>query len=222
MTSPERMSQFLTSFQGSHFRWGVSGLAYLCFVMTMALNTWILSGGIRKGIERAASWGMPVLIGLSVLLTIRVLTLGAPDPSHPENHVWNGMGFIWNPDFTRLTDAKVWLAAAGPIFFTLSVGFGTIQVYASYLRSTDDVVVTGLSTTMVNQWGEVILGSTIALPIAYAFFAPRGPWKWPKVAPSTWDSPLCRLCFNSCPGMWRLARRGFSYCSLRAPCPSWP
>jgi Sodium:neurotransmitter symporter family len=72
-----------------------------------------------------------------------------------------------------LTDAKVWLAA-GQIFFTLSVGFGTIQVYASYLRSRDDVVVTGLSTTMVNEWGEVILGSTIAIPIAYAFFEPQG------------------------------------------------
>jgi neurotransmitter:Na+ symporter, NSS family len=174
VTSQEGMSEFLAGFHGSHSRWGVSGLAYLCFVVTMAFNTWILSGGIRRGIERAASWGMPVLILLSVLLTIRVLTLGAPDPSHPENSVWHGMGFLWNPDLSRLTDAKVWLAAAGQIFFTLSVGFGTIQVYASYLRSRDDVVVTGLSTTMVNEWGEVILGSTIAIPIAYAFFGPQG------------------------------------------------
>ena len=83
------------------------------------------------------------------------------------------MGFLWNPDLSSLTD-KVWLAAAGQIFFTLSVGFGTIRVYASYLRSRDDVVVTGLSTTMVNEWGEVILGSTIAIPIAYAFFGPQG------------------------------------------------
>jgi len=36
------------------------------------------------------------------------------------------MGFLWNPDLSRSTDAKVWLAAVGQIFFTLSVGFGTI------------------------------------------------------------------------------------------------
>jgi NSS family neurotransmitter:Na+ symporter len=174
VTSREGMSAFLADFQGRQSPWGVSALAYLCFVMTMVFNTLILSGGIRKGIERAASWGMPVLILLSVLLTIRALTLGAPDSDHPEYHVWNGMGFLWNPDLSRLTDARVWLAAAGQIFFTLSVGFGTIQVYASYLRSRDDVVVTGLSTTMVNEWGEVILGSTIAIPIAYAFFGPQG------------------------------------------------
>ena len=104
---------------------------------------------------------------LGTLLAVCVLTLGAPDPGHPEHHVWDGMGFLWNPDLSRLTDAKVWLAAAGQIFFTISIGSGTIQVYASYLRSRDDVVVTGLSTTMVNEWGEVILGSTIAIPIAH-------------------------------------------------------
>jgi neurotransmitter:Na+ symporter, NSS family len=132
ITSQAGMSQFLAGFQGRDASWGVSGVAYLFFLVTMALNTWILSGGIRQGIERAASWGMPVLIGLSMLLAIRVLTLDAPEPSHPENHVWNGMRFLWNPDLSRLTDAKVWLAAAGQIFFTVSVGFGVIQVYASW------------------------------------------------------------------------------------------
>jgi NSS family neurotransmitter:Na+ symporter len=174
ITSQAGMSQFLAGFQGRDASWGVSGVAYLFFLVTMALNTWILSGGIRRGIERAASWGMPVLIGLSVLLAIRVLTLDAPEPTRPENHVWNGMGFLWNPDLSRLMDAKVWLAAAGQIFFTVSVGFGVIQVYASYMKRDDDVVVTGLSTTMVNEWGEVILGSTIAMPMAYAFFGPQG------------------------------------------------
>jgi len=174
ITSREGMAQFLADFQGAQTGWGVSGVAYVCFVLTMAINTWILYGGVRKGIERVATWGMPVLIALSILLAVRVLTLGAPDPSYPDQTVWNGMGFLWNPDLSRLTDAKVWLAAAGQIFFTLSVGFGTIQVYASYMQSTDDVVVTGLSTTMVNEWGEVILGSAIAIPIAYAFFGPQG------------------------------------------------
>ena len=174
ITSQAGMSQFLAGFQGRDAAWGVSGVAYLFFLVTMALNTWVLSGGIRRGIERAASWGMPVLIGLSVVLAIRVLTLDAPESSHPEHHVWNGMGFLWNPDLSRLTDAKVWLAAAGQIFFTVSIGFGMIQVYASYMKRDDDVVVTGLSTTMVNEWGEVILGSTIAIPIAYAFFGPQG------------------------------------------------
>jgi len=174
ITSQEGMSKFLSDFQGIHSSLGVSGLAYAFFLVTMVINSLILYAGLQKGIERVASWGMPVLIVLSVLLAIRVLTLGAPDPAVPENNVWNGMGFIWNPDFSRLGEAKVWLAAAGQIFFTLSVGFGMIQVYASYMKEKDDVVVSGLSTTMINEWGEVVLGGTIAIPIAYAFFGPQG------------------------------------------------
>lgn len=174
MTTQGQMSEFLTNFQGLNSSWGVSGLAYAIFLITMLVNTAILYGGIQKGVERAANWGMPILILLSLILTIRVLTLDTPDPTHPENNIWNGMGFMWNPDFSRLTDAKVWLAAAGQVFFTLSVGFGMIQVYASYMRSKDDIVVSGLSTTMINEWGEVILGGTIAIPIAFAFFGLAG------------------------------------------------
>jgi SNF family Na+-dependent transporter len=174
IVTQEGMHQFLTNFQGLGTPLGVSLTAYFFFLIAMAVNTWILYGGIQKGVERVANIGMPVLILLSILLTIRILTLGAPNPAHPENNVWAGMGFIWNPDFSRLTDAKVWLAAAGQVFFTLSVGFGMIQVYASYMRSKDDVVVSGLSTTMINEWGEVVLGGTIAIPIAYAFFGHQG------------------------------------------------
>lgn len=174
VTTQAGMSNFLSEFQGVHSSLGVSGLAYAFFLITMALNSYILYAGVQKGVERVANWGMPVLIVLSILLAVRVLTLGAPDPAVPQNNVWNGMGFIWNPDFSRLGDAKVWLAAAGQIFFTLSVGFGMIQVYASYMKAKDDIVVSGLSTTMINEWGEVLLGGTIAIPVAYAFFGPLG------------------------------------------------
>jgi SNF family Na+-dependent transporter len=57
---------------------------------------------------------------------IRVLTLGAPDAAQPEWNVNNGFGFLWNPQWVKLKEAKVWLHAAGQIFFSLSVGFGVI------------------------------------------------------------------------------------------------
>lgn len=165
------MRDFLASYQGlapGHF--GGIGTAYVFFLVTLALNAWILRRGIQGGIELLAKIGLPVLFLFAVLLVARVLTLGAPDPAFPDRHVLGGLGFIWNPDFSRLGDAKVWLAAAGQIFFTCSVGFGMIQCYASYLREKDDVVVTGLTTTMTNEFAEVILGGSLAIPIAFAFF----------------------------------------------------
>ncbi|HNL87102.1 MAG TPA: hypothetical protein PKH71_08100, partial [Methanoregulaceae archaeon] len=44
------------------------------------------------------------------------------------------------PQPHRLLDPSVWLAAAGQIFFTLSIGMGSIHCYASYLRQEDDIV----------------------------------------------------------------------------------
>ena len=80
------------------------------------------------------------------------------------------MGFMWNPDFSQLSRATVWLVAAGQIFFTLSLGQGIINTYASYLREKDDVTLNGLTTSMTNEFAEVILGGTIAIPVAVAFF----------------------------------------------------
>ncbi len=80
------------------------------------------------------------------------------------------LAYMWNPDFSQLSRATVWLVAAGQIFFTLSLGQGIINTYASYLREKDDVTLNGLSTSMTNEFAEVILGGTIAIPVAVAFF----------------------------------------------------
>ena len=83
-----------------------------------------------------------------------------------------GFGFLWNPDFSALKSAKVWLEAAGQIFFTLSVGIGVILTYASYLKKADDVVLSGLTAAITNEAAEVILGASIVIPAAFVFFGP--------------------------------------------------
>jgi len=105
---------------------------------------------------------------------VRVLTLGAPDPAAPDNNVLNGLGFLWNPRWDKLKEPAVWLAAAGQVFFTLSVGFGVILTYASYLRRNDDVALSGLTAAATNEFAEVILGGSIVIPAAFAFFGAAG------------------------------------------------
>ncbi|MBI2083342.1 MAG: sodium-dependent transporter [Deltaproteobacteria bacterium] len=172
ITDPVEMGLFLSSFQGigtsSHFS-GI-GAAYLFFLLTFLANVYVLWHGIRGGIEKLCKIAMPTLFIFAIILMFRVFTLGTPDPTQPENSVINGLGFIWNPDFSRLSEAKVWLAAAGQIFFTLSVGFGCIHTYASYLKRKDDIVLNGLSASLTNEVAEVIIGGSIAIPIAVAFF----------------------------------------------------
>ncbi len=165
------MADFLRSYQGLDPQGPFSGVqtAYGFLLVTLALNFWILYKGVSEGIEKLAKIAMPLLLLFAVVLLVRVFTLGAPDPAHPENSVWAGFAFLWNPRLDQLGQASVWLAAAGQIFFTLSVGMGTLHCYASYLREDDDIALSGLSTSALNEFVEVILGASIAIPVAVAF-----------------------------------------------------
>jgi NSS family neurotransmitter:Na+ symporter len=170
------MAAFLQAYQGltqnEHF--SSISTAYLFFLITFAVNISVIVIGLRAGIERVCKLGLLVLFVFAVIIMIRVITLGAPDPAQPMWNVNNGFGFLWNPQWAELKKAKVWLAAAGQIFFTLSVGFGVILTYASYLRKQDDVALSGLTAATANEIAEVILGGSIVIPAAFAFFGPQG------------------------------------------------
>lgn len=168
----ENMKGFLHSYQGisEGHKFDSLWTAYIIMLITFGINFFVLYKGISAGIEKLAKIAMPLLFIFAIILVIRVFTLGTPDPSKPEFSVWNGFAFIWNPDFSKLDDPKIWLAAAGQIFFTLSVGMGTIHAYASYLKPKDDIALSGLSTAATNEFAEVVLGGSIAIPVAVAFF----------------------------------------------------
>lgn len=170
------MVNFLQGFQGIKEAAGFSGVktAYIFFLITFLLNISVVYYGIKGGIERLCKIAMPVLFIFAGLIMIRVLTLGTPDISKPAWNALNGLGFLWNPDFSALKSAKVWLAAAGQMFFTLSVGIGVILTYSSYLKKADDVALSGLSAAGTNEFAEVILGGSIIIPAAFAFFGPIG------------------------------------------------
>lgn len=168
------MQSFLGGFQGLEKNRYFSSLApaYIFFVVTFIANIWVIYYGIKGGIEKLCKWAMPLLFIFGFVLMLRVITLGAPDPAKPDWNIINGFGFLWNPDFSALKSAKVWLEAAGQIFFTLSVGIGVILTYASYLSKGDDVVLSGLTAASTNEFAEVILGGSIVIPAAFVFFGP--------------------------------------------------
>jgi neurotransmitter:Na+ symporter, NSS family len=171
-TSATAMRNFLYSYQGRAVSDHFTSLlpAYILMLVTFGLNFWVLYKGISKGIEKLAKIALPLLLLFALILAIRIMTLGTPDPMHPENSVAAGFGFIWNPNFKLLSNPSIWLAAAGQIFFTLSVGMGTIHAYASYLKPSDDIALSGLTTASTNEFAEVVLGAAIAIPVAVAYF----------------------------------------------------
>jgi SNF family Na+-dependent transporter len=175
-TTQEGMLGYLRSFQGIPVEGATpvhaSYTPYAFFAGTLALNIWVLSKGISGGIEKLAKIGMPILFILAIVLAYVVLTL----PPQPGIGVSPTMGleFIYNPDFSKLGSPTVWLASAGQIFFTLSVGMGSLAAYASYLKKTDDIALSGIATASTNEAVEVVLGGTIAIPAAVTFFGVAG------------------------------------------------
>jgi neurotransmitter:Na+ symporter, NSS family len=161
----------------SIFAFSVPGV--VVFALCIALNVMILSRGLAKGIELVSKIGMPLLIVFAAILAVRGLmivpeseastaTFGIVDQAAKASP-FEGLNYLWTPRFDSLTNPAVWLAAAGQIFFTLSIGMGSIHCYASYLRETDDVALTGSTAAWTNEFCEVILGGTILIPIAVAY-----------------------------------------------------
>ena len=149
---------------------GIPYEAVVFYVICLLLNTYILSKGIG-GIEKVAKVGMPLLIIFGVVLAVRGLTLGTSGASDifPDANAWDGLNFLWTPHYESILDLKVWMAAAGQIFFTLSVGMGTIHCYAAYIDSKDDIALNAVSAGFMNEFVEVVLGSLIVIPIAAGY-----------------------------------------------------
>ena len=170
------MDKFLSGFMGAESNQYFDGpwTAVAMFLLVFLANYWVLYHGIQKGIEKLAKIGMPILFACGIVLVVRVLTLGTPNPAHPDWNVNNALGFMWNPDWSKLSSGRVWIEAAGQVFFTLSVGMGAIMAYASYLRSKDDVALSSLTAATTNEFAEVILGGSIAIVAAAVFFGAAG------------------------------------------------
>jgi SNF family Na+-dependent transporter len=147
---------------------GIPYEAVLFFVLCLLLNTWILSRGLSKGIETVAKIGMPLLILFGIFLAIKGITLKSGSDG-AINDGFVGLNFLWTPHFDSLSNPKVWLAAAGQIFFTLSLGQGSVQCYASYVRKKDDIALNSMSAGWMNEFVEVVLGSAIIIPISIGY-----------------------------------------------------
>ncbi|MFA7401400.1 MAG: hypothetical protein WCZ21_02570, partial [Bacteroidales bacterium] len=165
-----QVSQFFDNYLD--IRYSTTGIPYeavIFYVFCLALNIWILSRGLQKGIEKVAKICMPLLILFGLFLVVKAFTLKAGHDGAIYDGIV-GMNFLWTPQFDSLANPKVWLAAAGQIFFTLSLGMGCIQCYASYLREKDDLVVNSLTTGFTNEFCEIIIGSSIIIPISIGYF----------------------------------------------------
>ncbi|WP_106832135.1 sodium-dependent transporter [Parabacteroides pacaensis] len=124
----------------------------------IALTHFIITSGVKSGIERSSKIMMPILFLILVILCIRSVTL--PDASV-------GLKFLFHPDFGKITSSVV-LSSMGQAFFSLSVGMGCLITYASYFGKNTNLQKTALSVTLLDTLVAILAG-VIIFPAVFSF-----------------------------------------------------
>ena len=130
------------------------GLDFVGTVLWPLIGVWlftifILAAGVQKGVARASTFFMPLLVVMFVLMVGISLTLPGAT---------KGLDALFTPNWSKLAEPGVWVAAYGQIFFSLSICFGIMITYSSYLKPKSDLGSTGLVVGFANSSFEVLAG----------------------------------------------------------------
>jgi neurotransmitter:Na+ symporter, NSS family len=113
----------------SDFSWFSTPL--LLANISVVIFTWyILSKGIRKGIEKWCSAFLPILTFMIVLFLITVSFLPGS---------FDGFYHYLKPDFSKLSEMSLWRDVFGQLFFSLSLGIGIVVGYSRHTQKSTDM-----------------------------------------------------------------------------------
>ncbi len=127
----------------------------ICFLAVIVMTTYVISRGVKGGIERWSKVLMPMLFILIIIMAIRALTLKGAGP---------GISFYLKPDFSKL-NPRLFFYAVGQAFFSLSLGMGTMITYGSYISKEENLSSSAgwvcFSTTLVALLAGIIIFPTL-------------------------------------------------------------
>ena len=150
--SQEAVSTMFSDFVSSS--WGpVIGQTLFLLVTTL-----IVIIGIKDGIERFSKLMMPMLFIIVIAIAVYSSTLPGSGA---------GFEYLFRPDFSKV-DGGSFASALGQAFFSLSLGFGTIMTYASYVDKKDNIMFQSSSTAIADTLFALIAGMAI-MPAVFAF-----------------------------------------------------
>lgn len=128
------------------------------FVVYVLLNAVIVLMGVNKGIEKMSRFMMPLLVILSVVISIYSLTL----PGAME-----GLKFYLLPDFSKLSVSTI-LGAMGQMFYSMSLAMGIMITYGSYMKDEDNLE-TSVTQIQIFDTGIAMLAGLMIIPSVVAF-----------------------------------------------------
>ena len=124
----------------------------------LLVTTLIVMVGIKDGIEKFSKVMMPMLFFIVIGIAIYSMTLPGAKA---------GLDYLFNPDFSKI-NGKAIAAALGQAFFSLSLGFGTIMTYASYVDKKENPLFQSVATASSDLLFALVAGMAI-MPAVFAF-----------------------------------------------------
>ncbi len=173
------LSYFILTVMGLNFSFDKyinSFYPVLAFIAIVVINYLIIRNGLHNGIEILGKVGVILLISILIPLAIMGMSLHDSD---------KGLKFYLGIDFTKLKEPKVWSMALGQVFFSLSIGLGTLLTYGSYLKDKHSL----LTSSFIIIVSTLVVAFTAGLMIFTVVFAngmspAQGPSLVFKVMPS--------------------------------------
>lgn len=134
------------------------GSAELCFLAFTALTVAIIFGGVRHGVERVSKFMMPVLVVLSVIITIFSVTR----PGALE-----GVKYFLIPNFSNFSWMTV-VSAMGQMFYSLSIAMGILITFGSYMKKNVSIE-KSTENVEIFDTGIAIMAGLMIIPAVFAF-----------------------------------------------------
>lgn len=131
---------------------------FISLVVVWALVLFVMFGGIRKGIELANKVCIPLLIVMFGIMVVQAVSLPG---------ALLGLEGFFKPDWAAMVNPKVWLNAYGHVFFSMSIGFGIMVTYSSYLKKNANLTGSGFVVGFANSSFELLAGIGIFSAIGF-------------------------------------------------------
>ena len=134
------------------------GEPLIFFVVYILATMAIVLGGVQKGVERVSKILMPVLLLLSIGISIYVATIDG---------AWDGIKYYLLPDFSHFSMSTV-CAAMGQLFFSLSIAMGIMVSYGSYVK--DEIDLSGcVNQIEIFDTSVALLSGFMIVPAVFVF-----------------------------------------------------
>lgn len=130
----------------------------ICFLIFTLCTVGIIFGGVRNGVERVSKFMMPILVVLSVLISIYSVTR----PGALE-----GVKYFLIPNFTNFSWMTV-VSAMGQMFYSLSIAMGILITFGSYMKK-DVSIESSTKNVEIFDTGIAIMSGLMIIPAVFAF-----------------------------------------------------